>query len=131
MKFFYFFHITYKTTAIILFFALQTCYKITINIPFQCNKAHIFGPDEYQRSSSQHCGNIYCNHRVLLQNEDGSINMGAWFNDPVNDVYDIYWFGVLELEMHTSILKNEGLISIDDELNTWSCFVELHRNGVS
>ena len=105
-------------------------YKITINIPFQCNKAHIFAPGEYQRSS-KHCGNIYCNHRVLFQNEDGSITMGAWFNDPVNDVYDIYWFGVLELEMHTSILKDEGLISIDDELDTWSCFVELHRNGVS
>ena len=55
--------------------------------------------------------------------------MGAWFNDPVNDVYDIHWFGVLELEMDTSMIKNEGLISIDDELGTWSCFVELHRNG--
>ena len=82
-------------------------------------------------NQNPNCGDIYCNHRVLFQNEDGNINMGAWFTDPVNDVYDIHWFQVLELEMDTSVIKNEGLISIDDELGTWSCFVELHRNGVS
>ena len=55
----------------------------------------------------------------------------TWEHGSWNDVYDIHWFQVLELEMDTSVIKNEGLISIDDELGTWSCFVELHRNGVS
>ena len=105
-------------------------YKITINGSFQCNKAHIGGPPKPNNSN---CGNIYCNHRVLFQNEEGNINMAAWFNDPVNDVYDIYWFGVLELEMETSLNKKEGLIIDEDFDNIWtrSCFVELHRNGVS
>ena len=101
-------------------------YKITINGSFQCDNAHILEPPV---TSNPNCGKNYCNHRVLFQNEDGNINMGAWFNDPVNEVYDIHWFGVLELEMDTSLIKKEGLISIDDELGTWSCFVELHRNG--
>ena len=81
-------------------------------------------------NNNPNCGNNYCNHRVLFQNEDGNINMGAWFTDPVNGVYDIHWFQVLELEMDTSVIRKEGLILIDDELGTWSCFVELHRNGV-
>ena len=102
-------------------------YKITINGSFVCGKGTI-GVDK--KNTNPNCGNIYCNHRVLFQNEGGNINMGAWFTDPVNDVYDIHWFQVLELEMDTSVIKNEGLISIDDELGTWSCFVELHRNGV-
>ena len=100
-------------------------YKITINGSFQCDNAHILEPP---LTSNPNCGDTYCNHRVLFQNEDGNINMGAWFNDPVNEVYDIHWFGVLELEMDTSVIKNEGLI-IDKDFNTRSCFVELHRNG--
>ena len=105
-------------------------YKITINGSFVCGKGTV-GVDK--KNTNPNCGNIYCNHRVLFQNEDGNINMGAWFTDPVNDVYDIHWFQVLELEMETSVLNDEGLILDEDVDNIWtrSCFVELHRNGVS
>ena len=57
--------------------------------------------------------------------------MGICYSDPKVDVYDIHWFSVLELEMETSVMKKEGLIIKDQEFNTMSCFVELHRNAVS
>ena len=70
-------------------------------------------------------------HRILFQSADGSINMGVCFNDPDIDIYDIYWFNEVAIQMTHSLGANEGLISIDEELQTRSCYVELHRNGNS
>ena len=68
-------------------------------------------------------------HRVLFQNADSNINMGAIFNDPDFQLYDIYWYLVLAEQMNASLVRNEGLITVDRESNTTSCYVELHRNG--
>ena len=68
-------------------------------------------------------------HRALFQSADGKINMGLWFNDPDIDIYDICWFNTIAIAMEKSLQKNEGFISVDEELNTKSCYVELHRNG--
>ena len=67
-------------------------------------------------------------HRVLFQNADENINMGAIFNDPDIELSDIYWYIALAEMMETSLAKNEGLITVDQKLNTKSCYVELHRN---
>ena len=62
--------------------------------------------------------------------------MGVLFNDPDVDLEDIYWFNVLALAIEESLEKNEGLICIESikqldgtEFETYSCYVELHRNG--
>ena len=68
-------------------------------------------------------------HRVLFQSADGTINMGVCFNDPDVEIYDIFWFNEITMQMTSSLNKNEGLISIDEELQIRSCYVELHRNG--
>ena len=77
------------------------------------------------------------NHRVFFQNAEGNINMGVLFNDPDVEMEDIYWFNALALAIAESLSKNEGLITIEsikqldstEELKTYSCYVELHRNG--
>ena len=78
------------------------------------------------------------NHRVFFQNAEGNINMGVLFNDPDVDLDDICWYNQLAFAMRESLHKNEGLISIESikqvdgtekELKTYSCYVELHRNG--
>ena len=66
------------------------------------------------------------NHRVLFQNADGSINMGVCFNDPDISLYDIFWLNEVSTEMGKSC--NKELISINEDLQTRSCYVELHRN---
>ena len=68
-------------------------------------------------------------HRVLYQNAEGNINMGVFFNDPDVDLDDFYWYNVLAHRMALSIGANEGLIVFDEESDTYSCYVELHRNG--
>ena len=68
-------------------------------------------------------------HRVLFQNAEGNINMGVFFNDPDVNLDDIYWYNTLALMMSFSMEANEGLIVFDEELNTYSCYVELHRRG--
>ena len=68
--------------------------------------------------------------RVLFQNSEGNINMGVFFNDPDVDIYDIYWYNLLATVMEDSIDADEGLIVFDRKLNTLSCYVELHRNGL-
>ena len=103
-------------------------YKVTIANSFQCYNG-CTGLDGQPLKNLSTSGHI-CNHRVLFQNLEGSINMGAWFTDPVRDVYDIAWFGYLEIEMVLSLTRNEGLVSEDQEFNTRSCFVELHRIGI-
>ena len=55
--------------------------------------------------------------------------MGVWFDDPDVEMDDIYWYSILANEIRISWIKNEGLISIDQEYNTKSCYVELHSNG--
>ena len=69
------------------------------------------------------------NHRVLFQNADENINMGVIFNDPDLEVTDVYWYYNLAELMEDSLDRKEGLITVDRELNTKSCYVELHRNG--
>ena len=78
------------------------------------------------------------NHRVFFQNAEGNINMGVLFNDPDVDMEDIYWYNALAFAIGESLAKNEGLITIESikqfdstekELKTYSCYVELHRNG--
>ena len=66
---------------------------------------------------------------VLFQNAEGNINMGVWFDDPDIEMEDIYWYNLLAKEINKSLRKNEGLISVDREYKTKSCYVELHRNG--
>ena len=66
-------------------------------------------------------------HRVLFQNAEGNINMGLLFNDPDVDWDEIHWYNVLLMPMIDSFKANEGLIVFDEELNTYSCYVELHR----
>ena len=55
--------------------------------------------------------------------------MGVWFDDPDIELEDIYWYNILAMEIKKSLMKNEGLISVDREYKTKSCYVELHRNG--
>ena len=78
------------------------------------------------------------NDRVFFQNAEGNINMGVLFNDPDVEMEDIYWFNALAIAIDESLYENEGLISIESikqldstekELKTYSCYVELHRNG--
>ena len=69
------------------------------------------------------------NHRVFFQNAEGNINMGVCFNDPDVDLDEIYWYNWLASAIDESLLENEGMISIDKELKTRSCYVELHRKG--
>ena len=69
-------------------------------------------------------------YRVLFQNAHGSINMGVCLNDPDMEQYDISWLNYLAFEMNESLDRNEGLVFMDFELRTRSCFVELQRNGI-
>ena len=66
-------------------------------------------------------------HRVFFQNAEGNINMGVLFNDPDIGFDDICWYNTMAGAMENSLIANEGLISIDKELKTYSCYVELHR----
>ena len=70
------------------------------------------------------------NNRVLFQNAEGNINMGVWFNDPDIEINDIFWFNIIAREINISLDNNEGLIYKDQELNTLSCYVELHRRRI-
>ena len=55
--------------------------------------------------------------------------MGVFFNDPDVDLDEIFWYNQLARTIDESLLQNEGLITVDEELKTRSCYVELHRNG--
>ena len=68
------------------------------------------------------------NNRVLFQNADGNINMGIWFKDPDIETYEIFWLNALAREMAKSLDRNDGLVTVDEEINIRSCYVELHRN---
>ena len=67
------------------------------------------------------------NHRVLFQNADGNINMGFLFDDPRNKTLEIYWMQLIGLLMEESLKKNEGLVEVNHQLQTQSCYIELHR----
>ena len=66
-------------------------------------------------------------HRVLFQNADDTINMGVIFNDPDLELSDIYWYVILACDIDDP--KNANLITVDQKLDTRSCYVELHRIG--
>ena len=55
--------------------------------------------------------------------------MGVFFNDPDVDFDDIYWYTNLAGSISLAMEENSGLIVFDQELNTHSCYVELHRKG--
>ena len=52
--------------------------------------------------------------------------MGAFFNDPDVELDEICWYSAMARAIAES-RDNEELISIDEELKTHSCYVELHR----
>ena len=56
--------------------------------------------------------------------------MGVLFNDPDVNVEDIFWYNIMMQQMVNSFIANEGLIVFDEELNTYSGYVELHRKGL-
>ena len=55
--------------------------------------------------------------------------MGAIFNDPDVSLDDICWYNALACAIYDP--KNIELISVDEDLNTRSCYVELHRKGLN
>jgi len=69
-------------------------------------------------------------HRVLFQNAEGNINMGVYFDDPDVEWGDIYWYNTLAEEIEVYKKKSHGLISFDEELEAYSCCVELHSHPV-
>jgi len=52
--------------------------------------------------------------------------MGVFFNDPDVTLDEVYWYNTLADEI-SECLEKEELIAVDKELNTRSCYVELHR----
>ena len=72
---------------------------------------------------------VRSNHRVLFQNADGNINMGFLFDDQRNKTLEIYWMQLIGLLMEESLEKNEGLVEVNHQLQTQSCYIELHRNS--
>ena len=69
-------------------------------------------------------------HRILFQNAEGNINMGVYFNDPDVEWSDIYWYNTLAEKIEEYKEKSDyGMISFDEELEAYSCCVELHRKG--
>ena len=68
-------------------------------------------------------------HRVFFQNAEGNINMGVLFNDPDVGFDDICWYDQLAGAMEESLSKKEGLVIVDEELKTLSCYAELHRTS--
>ena len=55
--------------------------------------------------------------------------MGVWFDDPDIEWDDIYWYNNLVEEMEYGLRENKELISVHEDLNMKSFYVELHRNG--
>ena len=55
--------------------------------------------------------------------------MGVFFNDSDVELDEICWYNAMARAIFDSLGNNEGLISIDEELKTHSCYVELHREG--
>ena len=53
--------------------------------------------------------------------------MGVIFNDPDLELSDIYWYVVLAGEIDNP--KYANLVTVDEKLDTRSCYVELHRFG--
>ena len=54
--------------------------------------------------------------------------MGVSFNDPDLEIH-VVWYNILSIEMRDSVIRNDGLISVDKELGTFSAYVELHRKS--
>ena len=69
------------------------------------------------------------NHKVLFQNAEGSINMGFLFDDPRNGLADKHWMQLLGMLIESSIENKDGIVSVDGEFKTKSCYAELHRKS--
>ena len=69
------------------------------------------------------------NNGVLFQNADANINMGVWFDDPDITFDDLCWFNLLADQINYSLYKHAGVISVDENLQTRSCYAELHSYG--
>ena len=66
------------------------------------------------------------NHQVLYENADRNINMGVFFDNI--DLAEKCWYQNLYLQM-SEIQDDPTFITEDESLRTFSCYVELHRNG--
>ena len=56
--------------------------------------------------------------------------MGVWFNDPDIEMDEIFWYNILAQYIYNSTNDRKGLVSVDPDFGTQSCYVELHRNGL-
>ena len=54
--------------------------------------------------------------------------MGFLFDDPRNTMLEIYLIQFIGQLMAESLKQNEGLVEVNDQLKTQSCYLELHRN---
>ena len=43
---------------------------------------------------------------------------------------EIFWYAILAREMQLSLMANNSKITRDENMKTYSCFVELHRKGL-
>ena len=98
-------------------------YKVSIS--FEWRKFHDYVVDDFNDVPRLKGSK----HRVFFQNAEGNINMGVFFNDPDVGLDEIFWYDQLAEAINLSLVQNEGLISVDEELNTRSCYVELHRKS--
>ena len=57
--------------------------------------------------------------------------MGVWFNDPDIEMCEIFWYNILAREIYNCASGTKGLISVDPDFGTRSCYVELHRISFS
>ena len=68
-------------------------------------------------------------HRVLFQNADVTINMGAIFNDPDIELYDIYWY-LVRVNSDNETLNILGCLNINEaELMFFRFFRNLPANS--
>ena len=76
---------------------------------------------------------------VRVNSEYETLNIAKRFDERSPEFYrillritlssGIYLKAVLAEYMEKSLVRNEGLITVDQKLNTKSCYVELHRNS--
>ena len=68
---------------------------------------------------------------MFFQNADGNINLDVILKDPDVNIEDIFWYYTLSLEVSRSFHSKEGLVTFDKKWKTYSCYAELHRNGIN
>ena len=55
--------------------------------------------------------------------------MGFLFDDPRNGLAEKHWMQLLGMLIESSIENKNGLVSVDGEFKTKSCYAELHRKS--